>query len=98
MIVSVTSTTSALAGFTVAIVAGMLAENTIVSILERSLISLGICFLGGLFVGYLLEGIIERHAQELRVSGADGEGSEESSLDPLENESHDQRSGLGSIA
>ena len=98
MLVPVVSTTSAMAGFTVAIAAGMLAENPIVSILERGLISLGVCYLGGLIVGYLLEGVIERHAQELRDSGADEAGSDDSSLDPLEIETHDQRSGMGSIA
>lgn len=95
MLASVLSATSAMAGFSVALLAGLLAENTIVSILERSLISLGVCYLGGFFVGHMLDGVIERHAQNLRVSEAE---SQESPLDPPEIESDDQPSGLGSTA
>ena len=58
---------TALAGFLVALVSGMLAGNLVESIIEHSILALGLCFAGGFLVGRLIEGIIVRHAQELRV-------------------------------
>jgi len=98
MLVSVISTTSALAGLCVALIAGMLAGNSIELILERGLVSLGVCFLGGAIVGLLLQGIVERHAQELRITGLEDAANADSSLDPSGIESDDLQSSIGSAA
>lgn len=98
MLVSVLSTTCAMAGFSVALIAGLAAENTVEAILERSLISLGACYLGGYVIGYVLDGVNQEHAQKLRDSEAATAGSSESSLDSLENESQDQPAGMGTTA
>ena len=87
-----------MAGFSVALIAGALAGNTLVSILERSLISLGLCYLAGLFAGYVLEVVMQRHAQNLRDSEEANAGTPESVLDPTEIESDVQPSGIGSAA
>ncbi len=64
---SLLASITALAGFVVALVSGMLAGNLVESIIEDSILALAICFAGGFIVGRLIEGIIDRHAQELRV-------------------------------
>ena len=63
-----TASLSGLAGFLVALIAGMSAGNLVVSILEHAILALGVCFLAGLVVGHLLDGVLDRHAQELRIA------------------------------
>ena len=59
---------SGLAGFLVALVAGMMAGNLVESVLEHSILALVGCFFGGLIVGHLVDGVLDRHAQELRIA------------------------------
>ena len=59
---------SGLAGFLVALIAGMNSGNLMESVLERAVFALAVCCLGGLVVGHLLDGVRVRHAQELRIA------------------------------
>ena len=89
---------SGLAGFLVALIAGMSSGNLIESVLERAVLALVVCCLGGLIVGHLLDGVRLRHAQELRIArerdASDGPSSSEyEAVEPDEEESE-----LGSAA
>ena len=78
----------ALSGFIVAIVVGLVGEHLpLVTILERSLVSAVICFGGGMALGLLLDGVINRHAQHLRIQTEQMEEDQAVSLDPSHPES-----------
>ena len=74
----------ALAGLAVALVAGMMGDGHLVTILERALLACGLSFILGLVVGTLLEGVIRRHAQELLDQASQMEPPELSALDSSE--------------
>jgi hypothetical protein len=64
----------------------MFSGNSIDSVLERALFCTFLCFLAGGGIGMLLDGVLERHAQKLRVEIASAdelghnEASEESAV------------------
>ena len=89
---------SGLAGFLVALIAGMNSGNLMESVLERAVFALAVCCLGGLVVGHLLDGVRVRHAQELRIASEAeaAPGEERSSIEGAE--SNDEQSELGSAA
>ena len=89
---------SGLAGFLVALIAGMNSGNLMESVLERAVFALAVCCLGGLVVGYFLNGVQLRHAQELRIASEAeaAPGEERSSIEGAE--SNDEQSELGSAA
>ena len=68
------------------------------SVLERAVLALAVCCLGGLVVGYLLDGVRVRHAQELRIA-TESELAQGAESPPIEGaDSHDEQSELGSAA
>ena len=77
----------ALAGFVVSLLAGWIGDNHLATILERSLFSLVASFAIGWVIGLLLDGVVARHAQDLRMSSEQMELASESGLDQTENES-----------
>lgn len=89
---------SGLAGFLVALIAGMNSGNLMESVLERAVFALAVCCLGGLVVGHLLDGVRVRHAQELRITTESeaAEGEESPSIEGTD--SRDEQSELGSAA
>ncbi|MEE2681389.1 MAG: hypothetical protein VX641_03350 [Planctomycetota bacterium] len=89
---------SGLAGFMVALFAGMLAGNILESVLEHSILALLGCFIGGLVVGRLLDGVLDRHAQELRIAEESEATAAESSPDSDGVEADDEPSELSSAA
>jgi hypothetical protein len=95
MIRSLTTTlgaTLALAGLSIALSVGLVSGNHLSTTLERALIACGVCFLLGMIIGGLLDGVIRRHAQDLRLQKAQTELAEESALDPGSDETHGQSS------
>ena len=70
----------------VALSAGFFSGNGLDSVLERALLSALVCFLAGGGIGMLLDGVLERHAQKLRIENASddelghNEASEESAV------------------
>jgi hypothetical protein len=56
-----------ISGFMVALSAGFFSGNGLDSVLERALLSALVCFLAGGGIGMLLDGVLERHAQKLRI-------------------------------
>ncbi len=72
----------ALAGFSVALIAGLIGGNDIATTLERGLISLAACFIVGLVIGYLLDGVIKRHTVQIRAETDQAEQVDEAVLDP----------------
>lgn len=89
---------SGLAGFLVALIAGMNSGNLIESVLERAVFALAVCCLGGLVVGHFLNGVRVRHAQELRIA-SESDAAQGEELSPTEGaESNDEQSELGSAA
>ena len=89
---------SGLAGFLVALIAGMNSGNLMESVLERAVFALAVCCLGGLVVGHLLDGVRVRHAQELRIA-TESELAQGAESPPIEGaDSHDEQSELGSAA
>ena len=89
---------SGLAGFLVALIAGMTAGNLLVSVLEHAILALGGCFLGGLVVGHLLDGVLVRHAQELRIAEESEALATEPSSDFEGVEANEEQSELSSAA
>jgi hypothetical protein len=84
MIHSLTMTlgaTLALAGLSVALVVGMASGNHLSTSLERALVACVACYLLGTIIGALLDGVVRRHAQDLRVQTAQMEPVDQSSLD-----------------
>ena len=81
------ATAFALASFLVCLIAGWFGDNHLVTILERSLMVLLPAFVVGWVVGYLFDGILVRHAQDLRVAWEPSEVPLESELDPTGSES-----------
>lgn len=82
-----------ISGFLVSLSAGMFSGNSIDSVLERALVCTFLCFLAGGGIGMLLDGVLERHAQKLRIESASddelghneaSEASEESAVTPSE--------------
>jgi len=71
----------ALASFLVCLLAGWVGENHLATILERSLLALLPAFGVGWVVGYLLDGILARHAQDLRIAWEPSAVPPESGLD-----------------
>ena len=65
-----------IAGFLVAISAGMFSGNAMDSVLERALFCAFLCFLAGGGMGMLLDSVLEGHAQKLRVEAVVQQGSE----------------------
>ncbi len=63
----------------VALSAGAFSGNTLDSVLERALVSSFLCFLAGGAMGLILDGVLERHAQKLRIEQAD-DGNPEQNL------------------
>lgn len=61
-----TATCCGLAGFAIAIVAGLGADNPADDILSRALASMFICWLGGAALGFIGEKAIDDHLQKLR--------------------------------
>ena len=87
-----------LSGFLVALIAGMAAGNLVESVLEHAIFALGGCFVGGLVVGHLLDGVLDRHAQELRVA-QEAEASIDQSSPEFEGaDASEEQSELGSAA
>lgn len=56
----------ALAGLAVAVISGLIGDLPVATILERALFACGGCFALGLGIGVLLDGVVRRHAQDLR--------------------------------
>lgn len=73
--------TSALAGLSVALVVGMASGNHLSTSLERALVACGAGFLLGTIIGVLLDGVVQRHAQDLRVQMAQTEPVDQTTLD-----------------
>jgi threonine/homoserine/homoserine lactone efflux protein len=95
MIRSLTMTlgaTLALAGLSVALVVGLASSNHLSTSLERALVACGVCFLLGVIIGGLLDGVILRHAQDLRHQMTQTEPVDQSTLDQGSSESHGQTS------
>ena len=72
----------------VSLLAGWLGDNHLATILERSLFSLIAAFAVGWIIGILLDGVVARHAQDLRRASEQMELTSETALDPAEIESH----------
>ena len=89
---------SGLAGFLVALIAGMSAGNLVVSVLEHALFALGGCFIGGLVVGHLLDGVLDRHAQELRIARESEALIDQSSPQTEVTDANEEQSELSSAA
>jgi hypothetical protein len=51
----------------VALSAGFFSGNALDSVLEKALLCALVCFLVGGGIGMLLDGVLERHAQKLRI-------------------------------
>ena len=87
---NVISAVLGISGFLVSLSAGMFSGNSVDSVLERALFCTFLCFLAGGGIGMLLDGVLERHAQKLRVEIASddelghNETSEESAVTPSE--------------
>ena len=81
------ASTFALAGFVVSLLAGWIGDNHLATILERSLFSLLASFAIGWAIGLLLDGVVARHAQDLRMASEQTEPASESGLDRTEIES-----------
>ena len=95
MIRSLTTTlgaTVALAGLSIALAVGMVSGNHLSTTLERALIACAVCFLLGMIIGGLLDGVIRRHAQDLRVQKSQTELVEQPTLDSGSDETHRQSS------
>ena len=71
----------ALAGLAVALLAGLMGEGLLATILERALLAGCICFIAGFLIGTLFDGVIRRHAQELRDQALQTEPTEMTALD-----------------
>lgn len=71
-----------MAGFSVALIAGLMGGNHVTTTLERGLIACAVCFLVGLVVGYLLDGVIKRHTAQMRFEVDQAERVEGAALDP----------------
>lgn len=76
------STATAMAGLSIALIAGLLGGNDVSTTLERGLISLVACFVVGLLVGHLLDGVIKRHSEQIRAETDQAEQDNEAVLDP----------------
>lgn len=87
---NVISAVLGISGFLVSLSAGMFSGNSIDSVLERALFCTFLCFLSGGGIGMLLDGVLERHAQKLRIENASDvelghiDASEESAVTPSE--------------
>ena len=79
--------TTAMAGLATSLVVGLLGDNHLGTILERSLVACACCFAGGLLIGMVLDGVVARHAQQLRDQAEQMERDLKSALDPVEPES-----------
>ena len=89
MIRSLTMTlaaTLALAGLSVALVVGMASGNHLSTSLERALVACVACYLLGTIIGVLLDGVIKRHAQDLRLQMAQTERIDQTPLDSSSDE------------
>ena len=67
---NIVSAVLGISGFLVSLSAGMFSGNSIDSVLERALFCTFLCFLAGGGIGMLLDGVLERHAQKLRIENA----------------------------
>jgi hypothetical protein len=56
-----------ISGFMVALSVGSFSGNALDSILEKALLCALVCFVAGGGIGILLDGVLERHAQKLRI-------------------------------
>ena len=74
----------ALAGFSVAILSGSTGGHQLTTILERSLISALCSFGGGVALGLVLDGVVRRHAQQLRMQMEQTEPESVEPLDPVD--------------
>lgn len=70
-----------MAGFSVALIAGLIGGNDVSTTLERALISMVACFIVGLVVGFLIDGVIKRHAEQLRLEVEQAEQDQGAALD-----------------
>ena len=56
-----------ISGFMVALSVGSFSGNALDSVLEKALLCGLVCFFAGGGIGMLLDGVLERHAQKLRI-------------------------------
>tara|TARA_Y100000589_G_C27067217_1_gene593841 strand:+ start:167 stop:520 length:354 start_codon:yes stop_codon:yes gene_type:complete len=63
-----------IAGFLVAISAGLFSGNAMDSVLERALFCAFLCFLAGGAIGMLLDSVLDGHAQKLRIKAVEDQG------------------------
>jgi hypothetical protein len=61
------ASTLGISGFMVALFAGSFSGNALDSVLEKALLCALVCFFAGGGIGMLLDGVLERHAQKLRI-------------------------------
>ena len=66
--------------------------------LEHAILALVGCFFGGLIVGHLVDGVLVRHAQELRIAQEDESLATDSSPDSEGVDADEEQSELSSAA